>query len=71
LLEAGLEQFKAWHARIEEELIRRNTDIALRLRAAKNEGHPTAGIILQYCMATLGKVEFGYVPSKAERAKSA
>ena len=71
LLEAGLEQFKAWHARIEEELIRRNTDIALRLRAAKNEGHPTAGIILQYCMETLGKVEFGYVPSKAERAKSA
>lgn len=69
LISAGLEQFKAWHTLAEKDLLARNNEVAFRLRAAKAQGRPTAKIILQYNMLTLGKVEFGYVPSKSERAK--
>jgi len=71
LLADGIEQFKAWHAQIEDALVRKNAEVGVRLRAEKEAGRPTAGIILQYCMATLGKIEFGYVPTKGERARSA
>lgn len=71
LLEAGLKQFKAWHGLAEKDLLERNNEVGFRLRAAKAKGRPTAKIILQYNMHTLGKVEFGYKPSAAERARSA
>ena len=71
LLNDGIEQFKAWHSRIEKGLMERNTDIALRLKTAKSKGEPTTSIILQYCMKTLGRTEFGYELSKEEPAKGA
>ena len=71
LIGEGIEQFKTWHSRIEKELMTHNADIALRLKAAKAAGQPTAGIVLQYCMETHGLTEFGYVSSKGERAKDA
>jgi|GEM_PF-866467 len=71
LIAAGLEQFKAWHAQIEDAMVRKNSEVGVRLRAEKEAGRPTSGIILQYCMETLGRIEYGYTPAKGERAKSA